>query len=944
MRQRKMKRRKSKQGKSLAKILTLGIAAATIVSSMSVPGGLLAPETIYAGDNTGTAESGDQGTEPQEETIQFDVSIRPNDSATVYVMQVTSLADTDTMSYQYSINGTDYYSLQQLQTQETFGASQTVDLHVRAVGSGDTILAAGNREITTPGASDVPTISGADKFSDRTEVTITATPGAIIYYTTDGTVPTNGAQQYNTPITLTETTTIQAIAIEDGHIMSDVVGMAFTKESSGGSSSSGGSTDSGSETAPPQEETIQFDVSIRPNDSATVYVMQVTSLADTDRMSYQYSINGTDYYPLQKLQTQETFGASQKVDLHVRAVGSDDTILAAGNCEITTPRDSSVPTISGADKFSDRTEVTITATPGAIIYYTTDGTVPTKESQKYDTPITLTETTTIKAIAIEDGHIMSDMVGMAFTKESSGGSSSDSGSSSSGGSTDSGSEPAPPQEETIQFDVSIRPNDSATVYVMQVTSLADTDRMSYQYSINGTDYYPLQKLQTQETFGASQKVDLHVRAVGSGDTILAAGNCEITTPSTSGVPTISGTDKFSDRTEVTITATPGAIIYYTTDGTVPTNGSQQYNTPITLTETTTIKAIAIEDGHIMSDVVGMAFTKESSGGSSSDGGTSGGSSSGSSSDGGTSGGNSSGGSSSGSSSDSGSSSGSSSSGGSTDSGSETAPPQDDNKDKTTTKTETREDGTVVTTTEIRAEDGSVQIRTEIRNEKTGRNIVVNVSKNAKGKITSATAEILDRGFGNVKISGEALSEIVKAAGTKKVKTTIKMLTKNDWVIREVTVNVNTLLKRTVRPKKMKIIEIDPETGEKLVVSKMPFRVAADGSVELDHNELGHGIYELVTADEEEALTKQILRSIKATKQSATIREKQGTYFWFEKGVNWHNVDKVTFSVLNPDVARVSSNGRITGLKPGKTVVKAVVRLENGQSKVIRMPVTVNEKK
>ena len=463
------------------------------------------------------------------------------------------------------------------------------------------------------------------------------------------------------------------------------------------------------------------------------------------------------------------------------------------------------------------------------------------------------------------------------------------------GTAESGDQGTAPQEETIQFDVSIRPNDSATVYVMQVTNLADTDRMSYQYSINGTDYYSLQQLQTQETFGASQKVDLYVRAVGSGDTILAAGNREITTPDASDVPTISGTDKFSDRTEVTITATSGAIIYYTTDGTVPTNGSQQYNTPITLTESTTIQAIAIEDGHIMSDVVGMAFTKESSGGS-------------------------------------------------TDSGSETAPPQDDNKDKTTTKTETREDGTVVTTTEIRAEDGSVQIRTEIRNEKTGMNIVVNVSKNAKGKITSATAEILDRGFGNVKISGEALSEIVKAAGTKKVKTTIKMLTKNDWVIRKVTVNVDTLLKRTVRPKKMKIIEIDPETGEKLVVSKMPFRVAADGSVELDHNELGHGIYELVTADEEEALTKQILRSIKATKQSATIRERQGTYFWFEKGVNWFNVDKVTFSVLNPDVARVSSNGRITGLKPGKTVVKAVVRLENGQSKVIRMTVTVNEKK
>lgn len=492
-------------------------------------------------------------------------------------------------------------------------------------------------------------------------------------------------------------------------------------------------------------------------------------------------------------------------------------------------------------------------------------------------------------------------------------------------SRDQGTEP---QEKPLSFDVVIGPNDSATVYVMQVTNLVNTDTMSYQYSINGTDYYPLQELQTKEKFGARQMVDLHVKAVGSDNNILSAGNCKIETPRDSDVPTISGTDKFSDRTEVTITTTPGAIVYYTTDDTVPTKGSQQYKTPITLTETTTIKAIAIEDGHIMSDVVGRVFAKESSGGSSSDGGTSGGSSSGGSSSGSSSG------------------SGSGSSGSSTDSGSETAPPQEDNKDKTTTKTktETREDGTVVTTTEIRAEDGSIQIRTEIRNEKTGMNIVVNVSKNAKGKITSATAEILDRGFGNVKISGEALSEIVKAAGTKKVKTTIKMLTKNDWVIREVTVNVNTLLKRTVRPKKMKIIEIDPETGEKLVVSKMPFRVAADGSVELDHNELGHGTYELVTADEEEALTKQILRSIKATKQSASIREKQGTYFRFKKGVNWDNVDKVTFSVLNPDVARVSSNGRITGLKPGKTVVKAVVRLQNGQSKVIRMTVTVNEKK
>ena len=53
MRQRKLKQRKSKQSKSLAKILTLGIATATFVSSMSVPGGLLAPEKVYAEDAAG---------------------------------------------------------------------------------------------------------------------------------------------------------------------------------------------------------------------------------------------------------------------------------------------------------------------------------------------------------------------------------------------------------------------------------------------------------------------------------------------------------------------------------------------------------------------------------------------------------------------------------------------------------------------------------------------------------------------------------------------------------------------------------------------------------------------------------------------------------------------------------------------------------------------------
>ena len=481
------------------------------------------------------------------------------------------------------------------------------------------------------------------------------------------------------------------------------------------------------------------------------------------------------------------------------------------------------------------------------------------------------------------------------------------------GETESGGLETDRQEPLQGINLCASVNEEYTAYNISVQPVPEPDDEKLEYSTDGECYYDWETIPS-EGIKANTTFTLYARkaAIGNKAASLATKGA-ITTPAASEAPVISGEEKFKDSTTVTITGKEK--IYYTTDGTTPTAKSTLYTVPLEVASTAAIKAIAIQDGHIMSAVVEKTFTKESSGGSSS-----GSSSSGS------------------------SSSGSSSSGGSTDSGSETAPPQDDNKSNVTTRTETREDGTIVTTTETWAEDGSVQIRTEIRNEETGMNIVVNVSKNAKGKITSAAAEILDRGFGNVKITGEALSEIVNAAGTKNVNTTIKMLTKNGWVIREVSVNANTLLKKTsLSNKKMKVIEIDPETGEKIVVSKTPFKAAADGSIELDADELGYGIYEIVTAAEEEALTKKLLQSVKSAKKSTSISEGKKTWFQIDNGISWYNIDDVTYLTGNPNVAKVDSEGRITGLKPGRTIIKAVVRLKNGKSKVLTMTVTVNEK-
>ena len=60
--------------------------------------------------------------------------------------------------------------------------------------------------------------------------------------------------------------------------------------------------------------------------------------------------------------------------------------------------------------------VTITcATPGASIYYTTDGSTPTAESTAYTDAISLSATTTVKAIAIK-GSVSSDVASKTFTK------------------------------------------------------------------------------------------------------------------------------------------------------------------------------------------------------------------------------------------------------------------------------------------------------------------------------------------------------------------------------------------------------------------------------------------------------------------------------------------------------------------------------------------------
>lgn len=114
----------------------------------------------------------------------------------------------------------------------TVGATSTLGTE-----SGAGRLAFSAMEVTTGGAgierSETPVISPEETtFSDEgVAVTISAAAGAKIYYTLDGTNPTEESDLYVAPIALTETTTVKAIAIEEGKSASAVAEKKYTYRS-----------------------------------------------------------------------------------------------------------------------------------------------------------------------------------------------------------------------------------------------------------------------------------------------------------------------------------------------------------------------------------------------------------------------------------------------------------------------------------------------------------------------------------------------------------------------------------------------------------------------------------------------------------------------------------------------------------------------------------------
>ena len=370
-----------------------------------------------------------------------------------------------------------------------------------------------------------------------------ATTGATIYYTTNGSTPTTSSTKYTGAITVSASETIEAIAVASSYSNSGVASATYT-------------------IAAAATATPTFSVA-----AGTYSAAQTVSIADaTTGATIYYTTNGsTPTTSSTKYTGAITVSASETIE--AIGVASNHSNSAVATAVYTISATAATPAFSVAPgTYSTAQMVSIsTATSGASIYYTMDGTTPTTSSTKYASAMKVATNVTIKAVAAASALKTSAVASATYMIE--------------------------PTAATPTFSVA-----AGTYEGAQTVTLADaTAGSTIYYTTNGatpttssTKYTAAIKVSASETIKAiATGTNLKTSAVASAAYVITAA--------TAATPTFSvaaGT-YYGAQTVAIKDATAGAIIYYTTNGTGPTSSSAKYTAPITVSASETIKAIAI---------------------------------------------------------------------------------------------------------------------------------------------------------------------------------------------------------------------------------------------------------------------------------------------------------------------------------------------------------------
>ena len=314
----------------------------------------------------------------------------------------------------------------------------------------------------------------AGSYVGSVEVAIScATPGASIYYTTNGTTPTVNSTLYSEPIVLSQTTTLKAFAVKAEYQNSEVVTADYTITipvsttfnkvmnpvdlnttsnyllvcESAATAATGVVLNSALQTS-----TITIsaaDHSITTAINATGY--PYTVMLEATEGGYFLKINGSYLnnasstglalgetgasvwaanpfeggYILQNLSNNDRFiGGSSAAGSTYKAYAINNlgteaypVVVLFKEGETSPMQQVATPTITPNGGFYTLSqEVTLAcATEGATIHYTLDDTEPTVSSAVYSAPFTVSATTNVKAMAVKEGMSNSAVASASFT-------------------------------------------------------------------------------------------------------------------------------------------------------------------------------------------------------------------------------------------------------------------------------------------------------------------------------------------------------------------------------------------------------------------------------------------------------------------------------------------------------------------------------------------------
>ena len=407
----------------------------------------------------------------------------------------------------------------------------------------------------------------------------TTTPGGAIYYTTDGSTPTTASSLYTTPIVINEAVTIKAIAYIAGNCW-ETSAVATT-----------------SYVIKPETPTFE------PQTGGITCGETVVLSTKTENATIYYTTNGSTPDPVGNADNTKTYSApiviKENVTLKAVAVKDEvhsDVVAQTYTAQYFTTLGPTFTPPSGT-KVKRNAKITLSGgTPGADFHYTTSTATPNLSSPVYSTPLVAVgednATFTVKVLANlagDDCWKPSDVITATYTI----------------------------LPDTITDAPYFVPAPGAVKRNTTVEIRSDVAGAKIYYTTDGsepTTASPLFKAGDLITINVATTIKAFAAKTGWLNSAVVTGEYTIALDTVK-TPVISPKGELDCGTLITLsTATDGATIYYTTDGSTPdtTKGAANtkvYTAPFALTHNiATVKAVAVKDDMIISKAATASYT------------------------------------------------------------------------------------------------------------------------------------------------------------------------------------------------------------------------------------------------------------------------------------------------------------------------------------------------